>query len=97
MSSPVVWREAIVIPIPKPNKDKINPINYRPIALTSCLCKVLERLVNNRLSWYLERNNIISPSQNGFRHRRNCIDHVVKLETHVREAFLNKYHIIAIF
>ena len=94
---PDAWREAIIIPIPKPNKDKTNPISYRPIALTSCLCKVMERLVNNRLSWYLERNNIISSSQNGFRHRRNCIDHVVKLETRVREAFLIKHHIIAIF
>ena len=94
---PVAWREAIIIPIPKPNKEKTNPLNYRPIALTSCLCKIMERMVNNRLSWYLERNNIISPYQNGFRHRRNCIDHVVKLETHVREAFLNKLHTIAIF
>ena len=94
---PAAWREAIVIPIPKPKKDKTNPLNYRPIALTSCLCKVMERMVNNRLAWFLEINNIISSSQNGFRHRRSCIDHVVKLETYIREAFLNKQHTIAIF
>ena len=31
------WRKAIVIPIPKPGKDPTDPINYRPIALTSCI------------------------------------------------------------
>ncbi|GBN44823.1 hypothetical protein AVEN_133515-1 [Araneus ventricosus] len=36
---PVTWRKAIVIPIPKPGKDPQIPTSYRPIALTSCLCK----------------------------------------------------------
>ncbi|GFW71709.1 RNase H domain-containing protein [Trichonephila clavipes] len=43
------WQEAIVIPILKPGKDPKNPISYRPIALTSCLCKTLERVVNASL------------------------------------------------
>ena len=37
---PQQWRAATVIPIPKPNKDHTDPLSYRPIALTSCLCKV---------------------------------------------------------
>lgn len=47
---PDSWREfeATVIPIPKPGKDHTNPTNYRPIALTSCLCKTLERMINAR-------------------------------------------------
>ncbi|GBN70584.1 hypothetical protein AVEN_205302-1 [Araneus ventricosus] len=32
---PVAWREAVVIPIPKPGKDPQVPNNYRPIALTT--------------------------------------------------------------
>ncbi|GFW56190.1 RNA-directed DNA polymerase from mobile element jockey [Trichonephila clavipes] len=46
---PTQWQEAIVIPILKPGKDPKNPLSYRPIALTSCLCKALERMVNARL------------------------------------------------
>ena len=38
----------------------------RPIALTSCLCKLLETVVNNRLQDYLERNEIFSERQFGF-------------------------------
>ena len=46
---PETWKEAIVIPIPKQGKDSTNPSNYRPIALTSYICKSMERKVNYRL------------------------------------------------
>ncbi|GBO12206.1 hypothetical protein AVEN_19175-1 [Araneus ventricosus] len=50
---PISWRRAL-IPIAKPGKDPQDPTNYRPIALTSCLCKILERMVNARLVYILE-------------------------------------------
>ncbi|GFW07171.1 RNase H domain-containing protein [Trichonephila clavipes] len=49
---PTQWQEAIEIPILKPGKDPKNPLSYRPIALTSCLCKTLERVVNGRLVYH---------------------------------------------
>ena len=52
---PPAWSKATIIPIPKPGKDPTDPGNYRPIALTSCLCKTFERLVNYRLVWFLEK------------------------------------------
>jgi len=39
-SFPHTWQQAVVLPIPKADKDKSYPCNYRPIALTSCLCKI---------------------------------------------------------
>ena len=63
---PECWSEAIVIPIPKPGKDHSDPNNYRPISLTSCICKTLERMINDRLVWYLEDNNILADIQCGF-------------------------------
>ena len=43
---PSSWKEAIIIPIPKPGKNTSDPLLYRPIALTYTLCKLM---VNIRL------------------------------------------------
>ena len=48
---PIKWKEAILIPLLKPGKNPSDPISYRPIALTSSLCKLMERMVNSRLLW----------------------------------------------
>ena len=94
---PPGWREATIIPIPKPGKDHTNPTKYRPIALTSCICKTFERMINNRLVWYLEYNGIITAYQSGFRKKRSTIDQIIRLESAVREAFINKEHIVAVY
>ena len=94
---PAEWRKAIVIPIPKPGKDPQFTINYRPIALTSCLCKLMERMVNQRLMYILEEGNYFTPFQSGFRQGRSTLDNLVKLETAVREAFVSRKHLISIF
>ena len=41
---PEDWHKAVIIPISKQGKDKTEATNYRPIALTSCLCKTMKRL-----------------------------------------------------
>ena len=90
-------RTSTVIPIPKPAKDASDPNNYRPIALTSCLCKVMERMINNRLVWFLERNKLITPLQCGFRKQCSTSDHLVRLEYFIREAFIQRQHAVAVF
>ena len=94
---PDSWRQALVIPVPKPDKDLLYPINYRPIALTSCICKVVERMVNERLVWFLDKNNILSRQQYGFRKNRSTVDHLVRLETFIRDAFRHREHVVAVF
>lgn len=74
---PQQWRDAIIIPIHKSGKDSTKPENYRPIALTSCICKTMERLVNTRLVWYLEANGLITKYQAGFRKTRSTEDQLV--------------------
>ncbi|GBN49623.1 putative RNA-directed DNA polymerase from transposon X-element [Araneus ventricosus] len=94
---PASWREAVVVPIPKPGKDPQNSSNYRPIALTSCLCKLLERMVNKRLVYILEKKNILSKFQSGFRYGRSSQDNVLQLEIAIRDAFVSKKHLVSIF
>ena len=46
---PVQWDRAIILPIVKKDKSPTQAEDYRLIALTSCVCKLLERVVNYRL------------------------------------------------
>ncbi|GBN20959.1 putative RNA-directed DNA polymerase from transposon X-element [Araneus ventricosus] len=96
---PTKWREAIVITILKPGKDSGDPMSYRSIALTSCLSKTLERMVNARLVYVLETSNFlpIHTQQSGFRKKRSTIDNAVYLEIQVRNAFLRRTHLVSVF
>ena len=57
----------------------------------------MERIINDRLVWYLESNELITEFQFGFRHQRSTLDHLVRLETYIRDAFINREHVVAIF
>jgi potassium voltage-gated channel Eag-related subfamily H protein 8 len=94
---PESWAEATVIPIPKPGKDNTDPNNYRPIALISCVCKTFERMVNDRLVYFLETNNLISEFQSGFRKNRSTVDQQVRFEAFVCEAFIRREHVVSVF
>ncbi|GFO07077.1 RNA-directed DNA polymerase from mobile element jockey [Plakobranchus ocellatus] len=87
---PPSWREASVVPIPKPRKDPSDPSNYRPIALTSCLCKTLERMVNDRLVHVLRSRNLLSRVQCSFRKDHSTLDHLVRLETFIKKLLPEK-------
>jgi len=55
------------------------------------------RQLNTTLVWYLEKLKLITPVQGGFRKQRSTTDQLVRLETFVRKAFVNKQHAVAIF
>ena len=96
---PADWQYATIIPtyIPKPFKGPAEPNNNKPIALTSCLCKTLERMNNKRLTRFLESNNHISRFQSRFRSDRSTTDNLVRLEAFIHDAFIKKEHVVAVF
>ena len=96
-SMPKVWREAHVSAIPKPGKPKKDPKSYRPIALTPHVSKLYERLVKNRLEFFLENNNLIPKCQSGFRRGRSCTENLVKFSSHVKRAMMRRRPVLATF
>ena len=91
---PKKWQDTLVIPILKPDKDPQDPLSYRPISLISCIYKILDKIVNNRLVWFLEKNNFLSNSQNGGRKGRSTMDNVASLVSEISHSFVHqKYHI----
>ena len=66
------------------------------IALTSCLCKVLECMIDTGLIWYLEKYRILDRSQCGFRKHRSTTDHLVSLERYLRDAFAQRQQAVGL-
>ena len=92
---PECWKEATVIPFPKPGKEKTS--NYRPISLMSCLYKTMERMVNIKLVWlFLEENNILTESQIHFRKSQPTTDQLIRLESFIRDSFSKGDHIVSV-
>lgn len=65
------WRIQTIAFIDKPGKKKV-----RSIALASCLGKLFERMINERLVWWAEKKKIFNKNQNGFRRGRSCINNL---------------------
>ncbi|GBO35490.1 hypothetical protein AVEN_213969-1 [Araneus ventricosus] len=63
---PKAWKHTIIIPIPKPNKDKTKLTSYRPIVLTSVFCKIFERILAHRITHFLTSQKKLNPNQHGF-------------------------------
>ncbi|GFV78116.1 putative RNA-directed DNA polymerase from transposon X-element [Trichonephila clavipes] len=63
---PNSWKHAVILPIPKQCKDKTCISSYRPIALTSVFSKTFERVLTNRLSYFLTTERKLHPQHYGF-------------------------------
>ena len=95
---PGKWKEALITPILKPTKPNNDPSSYRPISLTSfIICKIMERLIVNRLCWYIERNHLFNKNQSGFRRNRTCIDHIMRIQDDVNKALRTKSNVVGLF
>ena len=57
----------------------MDPDNYRPITLLSCLCKLFTAVLNNRLNAYLEEYELLNENQAGFRKQYSTTDHIFTL------------------
>ena len=73
---PDEWKLANVTPIFKKG-DKSHPSNYRPISLTSVICKLMETIIRDNIVKHLEQNNLLNDSQHGFRNKRSCLTNLL--------------------
>ncbi|KAM7297927.1 hypothetical protein ISCGN_023078 [Ixodes scapularis] len=83
---PSEWRSAVVVLIPKPGKPRKDPSSFRPIALTSCMGKLLERMVKSRLEYHLESVGGYPESTCGFRRHHCTADAIADLVTTLEES-----------
>ena len=63
---PSLWKTSRVIPIFKKG-SRYDPLNYRPISITSVCCKLMERAIATDFGEYVDDNDIITANQFGLR------------------------------
>jgi hypothetical protein len=63
---PQAWKDVVIVPILKPGKPEGQLDSYQPIVLTSCLVKVMERMVGQQLQHLAESCGMLNPDQSGF-------------------------------
>ena len=70
------WKQGLVTPIHKKG-NRNSAENYRPVSLTSQICKIFESIIRDSIMHHLESNNMINDSQHGFRKGRSCLTNLL--------------------
>ena len=73
---PFEWKEANIIPLfKKGSRNKSE--SYRPVSLTSVICKLLERLIKDHMVDFLVKHKLLNSSQHGFLKARSCLTNML--------------------
>ena len=75
---PADWKQALITPIYKKGSKAV-PGNYRPVSLTCIVCKLMEKLIRDKLVQHLTKNDLISHDQHGFVKGRSCTTQLLEV------------------
>jgi hypothetical protein len=89
---PNEWKQYAIFFIPKADGKCL-----RPILLAPCLLKILERIMNCSLSWWLEHHKNLPDLQFGFRKNKSCMDSLELMYSDIVNAFDNNKIVGAVF
>ena len=73
---PLEWKEANIIPLFKKG-SRNKSVNYRPVSLTSVICKLLETIIRDHMMDFLLKHRLINHSQHGFLKARSCLTNLL--------------------
>ena len=78
MTVPEAWKEAVITAIHKKG-SRAQCDNYRPISLTSIVCKLMEKLIRDKIMKYMKDHKLFSNKQYGFLPGRSTVLQLLKL------------------
>lgn len=83
---PKIWKKALVIPIPKAGKDSKLIENWRPISMLTCLSKIFERVMAERIRTFCDDNKVIPYHQFGFQAGHSTCHPLALLQNQINEG-----------
>lgn len=105
----IMWKSSLIEGI-VPDKLKHSPItplhkggsraicqNYRPVALTSHIIKLFEKIMKQRIVEFLEANALFNPGQHGFRRGRSCLSELLVHFDEILEGLTNSSNVDVIY
>ncbi|KAF2359201.1 Endonuclease/exonuclease/phosphatase [Trinorchestia longiramus] len=94
---PPGWKWGIWLPILKSGKDPEQVSSYRPICLLSCIGKLMERMIQRRLEYWVETNNFLLGEQAGFRRGKSTMDSLLIVKDFIANTFSRKQICVAVY
>ena len=82
-----MWKTSFNIPIHKTKKPLNPPTSFRPIALTSCVSKLFERIILSHQLFFLKSNSILFSRQAGFCSGRSTLDQLLLFSPSISDRF----------
>ena len=86
-----------LVPVLRKGQDKTNAGSHHPISLLSCVGNPMKRVITRLLTWFLETNNIFSPTQTGYCQHRSTEDQLALLTQDIENSFQEKRKLLAVF
>ena len=93
---PEEWKKANVTAIFKKG-TKSEPGNYRPVSLTSVICKVFESIVRDVIVEHMKINKLFSECQHGFRQHRSCVTQLLHMMEDLTRLIDDKQNVDMIY
>ena len=90
------WRRANIVPMFKAG-SRNKPENFRPVSLTSQVCKLFESLMREDIVDHLERKGLLNISQHEFRKGRSCLTNLLSFLEKVTEKLDAKNNIDVVY
>lgn len=86
-----------IIMLPKPGKHPQQTAPYRPISLLHVFCKILEKILYDRLKSTIEEEKLMPDRQFGFRNKHSTTEQMHKLVNEILLAIKKKQYCTVLF
>ncbi|GFU97070.1 probable RNA-directed DNA polymerase from transposon X-element [Trichonephila clavipes] len=94
---PTQWKQANVIMLAKPNKNRTFPQGYRPIRLINATAKIFERIILTRIKSHCNAIDCIPPEQCGFWEGHSTLHQLIRVTNIINEGFAHKFYTVGVF
>lgn len=88
-----ILKKILIVPINKQGKSN----EFRAISLMSCILKAFERIMKNRLQWWMEIRGVSPQTQFGFRRGKGVTDCVAHLSVDIQQTLSKDQYLATLF